>query len=72
MERCVWEYRPSITKAHHFAISSCDNGQRFLSKITGQKQCVGCADVYEWKLCPICGKPIQMNYSYFDIKKIDI
>lgn len=63
MDNCIWIYRPG-TNGLHLAISSCDHKIKYLSKITENvPQSENCADEYNNRLCPTCGKVIQLDYS---------
>ena len=65
-ETCKWIYRPGIREIDHFAVATCDHDTKYLSKITGAKQEVGCADFYNGKMCPVCKKPIKMDYVFME------
>lgn len=62
MKECIWEYRPG-TDDSHFAFTPCSPGFNFLSKIGKEKPSVGVADIYNGRICPICGKIIKMSYK---------
>ena len=58
---CRWVYRPG-TAGSHWAFTTCKKGFNLLSKIKGEESEVGCADVYNGRLCPICGRAIRIDY----------
>lgn len=58
---CRWIYRPGNNNSH-WAHTTCKPGFNYLSKIIGTESKVGCADVYNGRRCPICGKNIRINY----------
>ena len=64
-EYCRWIYRPG-TNNSHWANTTCKPGFNYLSKIIGAKSVVGCADIYNNCLCPICGKLIKIDYSLIE------
>jgi len=61
MDNCIWIYRPGNNNSH-WAMTTCVKGFNYLSKISSCDQVVGCADLYNNRQCPICGKPIKMDY----------
>lgn len=69
-EYCRWIYRPG-TNNSHFAVIGCKKQINYLSKIWNEKeQCEGVADVYNNRLCPVCERPIKMDYCI--VKKEEI
>lgn len=64
--KCKWFYRPGVNKGDHFAITSCDRGSKYLSKLIGEPQVYGVADWYNGKMCPVCGKAIEMDYRVLE------
>jgi hypothetical protein len=63
MNNCVWFYRPGILNSHWAHPSCAKSGEfNYLSRITSKEQAPGCADYYNNKACPECGKPIVMDY----------
>ena len=58
---CIWVYRPG-TNNSHWAFTTCKSGFNPLTRIPASEPFVGCADFYNDRLCPICDKPIKMNY----------
>lgn len=64
-EKCRWIYRPG-TNNSHWAFTTCKSGFNYLSKLSNSEPYVGVADYYNGKQCPICGKPIEMDYSLID------
>lgn len=66
MDKCIWRYRPGTKEGVHYAFTPCNPGFNFLSKIIDEKQAIGVVDCYNGRKCPICGKPIEVDYS--DIK----
>jgi hypothetical protein len=61
-EKCRWVYRPG-TNNSHWANTKCKGGFNYLSRLKNSEPYAGVADYYNNKLCPICGKPIEMDYS---------
>lgn len=59
---CKWIYS-SGTNNSHWAHTTCRSGFNYLSKIKECEPYVGVADYYNDKQCPICGKPIKMDYG---------
>lgn len=60
---CRWIYRPG-TNGSHWAMASCDHSFKYLSKIRNDTpQLLGCADFYNGKLCPSCGKIVEVEYT---------
>ena len=65
-EHCRWIYRPG-TNNSHWANTTCKPGFNYLSRLKdGSPSSVGCANWYNGKECPICGKPIKMDYSIIE------
>ena len=60
---CEWEYRPGIGNTH-WALTTCSRGFNYLSRLNLSEPAVGCADFYNGRICPICGKTIKVTYSY--------
>ena len=58
---CVWVYRPGTSNSH-WAFTTCKPGFSPLTRIPDSEPFVGCADFYNDCLCPICDKPIKMDY----------
>lgn len=58
---CNWIYRPG-TNSSHWAKSSCRKGFNYLSRIKNCESYIGVADYYNNKQCPVCGKPIKIDY----------
>ena len=66
---CRWIYRPG-TNGSHFA-RICNGQFNYLSKIISDKeQYVGVADTYNNRLCPVCGKPIKMDYRIIQKEEV--
>lgn len=61
--RCHWIFRPGIGEGlTHFASTACSHTYVALTKCPNVEPIPGCADVYVSRLCPICHKPIDMDY----------
>ncbi len=59
---CKWIYRPG-TGNSHWAFTPCRPGFNPLTRISNSAPVDGCADWYNNRMCPICNKPIQMDYA---------
>lgn len=62
IKKCVWHYRPG-TNDTHWAITSCNNTV-YLSKVPSCKPYEGVADWYIGRICPKCGKQIEIMYGF--------
>ena len=62
-DKCIWKYKKGMMTGTHFAIATCCDKMKYLVKIEKSAPTVGCADAYNWQLCPECGKPIEMDYE---------
>lgn len=60
---CEWKYRPG-TKQSHWAYTPCRSGFNPLTRIKNSEPYIGVADYYNNCECPICKKPIKMNYGF--------
>lgn len=58
---CRWVYRPG-TNDSHWARRNCDKDYVPLTKIVKKEPCIGIADYYNGRLCPRCGRIIQVDY----------
>lgn len=58
---CRWIYRPG-TNNSHWAYTACKKGFNPLTRIPASEPFIGCADFYNNKLCPICDRPICIDY----------
>ena len=65
-EYCEWVYRPG-TGDTHWAYTTCRPGYNPLTRIKPCEPFVGCADLYNGKSCPICNRPIKMNYGIIEL-----
>lgn len=65
MEKCTWWYRAG-TNDTHFAIATCDKKAKYLSKIPKSTQHIRVADFYNDRICPVCGKIIEMKYDLLE------
>ena len=61
---CRWIYRPGIENSHW--AMTCKKTFNYLSKIDHCEPYIGCADVYNDRLCPICNRPIKMDYCIIE------
>lgn len=60
---CRWMFRPGTGDGFtHFASTSCSHTYVALTKCQNVKPIPGCADVYAGGLCPMCHRPIDMDY----------
>lgn len=67
-ESCKWIYRDG-THDSHWAVTTCKRGYNPLTKIKKCSPYIGVADFYNGKECPICRKPIEMDYAILQDKK---
>lgn len=63
MDTCIWKYEKGLLAGTHFAVASCCGKTKVLQNAKGSASVFGCADMYNWQVCPECGKPIEMDYS---------
>lgn len=63
---CLWTYRPG-TSGSHWAYAECNKGFNPLTKLPDSEPYIGVADFYNGKLCPCCGKTIEINYDNLKI-----
>ena len=64
MDACRWVYRPGINDSA-WATATCDHICRPLTRLglkLKDNESIGCADWYNGRNCPGCGKPIRMDY----------
>lgn len=63
MNTCRWIYRPGKNNSH-WTHPSCAKSDAFnyLSRVVSKEQVSGCADYYNNKVCPECGKVVVMDY----------
>lgn len=59
---CEWKYRPG-TNQSHWAYTPCKSGFNPLTRIENCDPYVGVADYYDGCECPICKKPIKIDYG---------
>ena len=64
-EYCRWVYRPG-TNNSHWANTTCVGGFNYLSRIKNCESYIGVADFYNNTQCPICKKPVKIDYSYIE------
>lgn len=67
-EYCNWKYRPG-TNNSHWAYTPCKSGYNPLTRIKDCEPYIGVADYYNNKMCPICGKPIKIDYGVIKEEK---
>ena len=61
-ETCRWVYRPGKHNSC-WAVGTCDHITRYLSKLSPKdNEKIGCADWYNGRMCPGCGKTIKIDY----------
>ena len=64
---CTWVFRPGYDGIH-FAKARCDGDFKELSiRIRDPKP--GCADWYNGRRCPVCKRPIRMDYWIIEEQK---
>ena len=59
---CKWTVRPG-TNNSFWAFTPCKRGFNYLSKV---KTIDAIKDAYDGRLCPICGKNIEINMSLLE------
>lgn len=59
---CEWKYRPG-TNQSHWAYTPCKSGFNPLTRIENCDPYVGVADYYNNRECPICKRPIKIDYG---------
>lgn len=64
---CRWVFRPGIGNLTHFARADCDHDYKALTKCSNVEPKPGCADCYNGRLCPVCKRPIKIDYWLVDI-----
>lgn len=63
MDICRWVYTPGTNNSHWAHPSCAKSGEfNYLSRVTSKVQVPGCADCYNNKVCPECGKIIVIDY----------
>ena len=64
MDTCRWIYIPGTNNSHWAHPSCAKSGAiNYLSRVVSKEQVPGCADYYNNKTCPECGKIIIMDYG---------
>lgn len=63
---CRWVFRPGIGNLTHFAYADCDHDYKALTKCPNAKPKPGCADYYNDRRCPVCKRPIKIDYCLVD------
>ena len=61
---CTWVFRPGYDGIH-FAKARCDGDFKQLN-IRPKDPKPGCADLYNGLRCPVCKRPIKIDYCLVD------